>query len=438
MPRRLWFLFLGLAALLSCACSYAAEKADAVYANGVAAFRAGDYTLALDDFLQARAAGYRSMQLDYSLGAAYYRLGRYAEARREFESLLSVPALAALMHYNLGLIATAQGSPDVAQQEFQSAYNLDAQPAIRQLAAVQLARFAPRRSPSPRGFGYADLFTGYDDNVALAPQSGVALPSRQGSSLVSVLAGGAVQLSGTYANGLQVSGSYYGIDYQRLSKYDETMPSLGTEYGYASGDWSARAGVSGSDVTLGGAAFETLGTAHLTAAKQLARGNRATAGYQYQHVSADQSYDYMSGWLQRVFVQDEIAAPGYTATFGYQHETNRRNDLTLGAEFLSASPIRNRVYAQLALHATDSLDWDFDLVYEKSLYGKPDVLFNGSTTATIGRNDELYIAKLGVEYRLAARWRVKAEYRYLKNASTVDLYAYRSNRLSLSVEYLFF
>lgn len=438
MPRRLLFLVLGLAALLSGARSYAAGKAETAYAAGVTAFRAGDYLHALDDFLQAHTAGYRGAQLDYSLGATYYRLGRYAEARSEFESLRSVPTLAALMHYNLGLIASAQDNPSVARQEYRAAYDSATQANIRQLAASQLARFA---SPAPRplrGFGYADLSAGYDDNVALAPQSGVALPSRQGSSLVSVLAGGAVQLAGTYANGLQVSGSYYGTDYQRLSQYDETMLSLGSEYGRASGSWSLRAGVLGSDVSLGGAAFESLGTAQLKAGKQLASNNHLTAGYQYQHIFADRSYDYLGGWQQQVFVQDEITAPGYTATFGYRHETNRRHDLTLETEFLSASPSRNRLYAQLAVHATDVLDWDIGLVYEKSRYDNPDVLVNDSATATIERSDRLFIGKLGIEYRLVPGWRIKAEYRYLSNASNVGMYAYRSNRLSLSLEYLLF
>lgn len=438
MPRRPLFLLLGLTALLSCARSYAAGNAEAVYAEGVAAFRTGDYTHALDDFLQARAAGYRGVQLDYSLGAAYYRLGRYAQAKYEFEKLLNVPALAALVHYNLGLIAAAQGNPDMARQEYQNAYAAATQPDIRRLAAAQLARLPPLSAPPLHWFGYANLSTGYDDNVALAPQSGVALPSRQGSSLMSVLAGGSAQLTGTYANGLQVSGSYYGTDYQRLSQYDETMLSLGSQYSHSSGAWSTRAGVTGSEVTLGGAAFETLDTVQVAGGKQIATGNHLTIGYQYQHVSGDQSFDYLSGWQQQVFVQDEITASGYTATLGYQHETNRRNDLTLGAEFLSASPTRNRLYARLELHATDSLDWDLGFTYERSLYGKPDVLVNGNTTATIGRSDTLYIGRLAAKYQLAKRWDFKAEYRYLRNASNVDIYAYQSNRYTLAIEYLFY
>ncbi|MDE2196856.1 MAG: tetratricopeptide repeat protein [Gammaproteobacteria bacterium] len=432
-----------LTALLLCARSYAATEpaagnGETAYAEGVAAFQAGDYTRALDAFLRARAAGYQGVRLDYSLGATYYRLGRYAPAKREFESLLHARGLAALCHYNLGLIAVAQGDRSTALREFQSAYAGASQPDIKRLAAAEIARLTPSTSRPARWFGFANLSAGYDDNVAFAPQSGLALPSRQGSTLMTVLAGGAGQLTGSYANGIQLSGSYYGTDYQRLSQYNETMLTLGSQYRYVSDPWSARVGVSGSDVSLGGAGFETLGSLQLEAKKTLAGGNRLAAGYQYQHVSGDRSFDYLSGWQQQAFIEDEITAPGYEATFGYQHEINRRNDLTLGTEFLSASPTRNRLYAQLKLRSTDLLSWEMGMTYEKSSYGKPDILVSGNTTTTIGRSDALYIGRIGAGYKLAKWWNLKAEYRYLKNASNVGTYSYQSNRYSLSLEYLMF
>ncbi|MDE1888052.1 MAG: tetratricopeptide repeat protein [Gammaproteobacteria bacterium] len=438
MPRWLFVILLGLGALLLCASSHAADQAETAYARGVTAFRVGDYADALDDFLRARAAGYRSVQLNYSLGAVYYRLGRYPEAKLEFESLLPVPRLAALVRYNLGLIAAAQGERNAALREYRAAYAEASQPDIKRLAAAEIARLTPSTLSPPRWFGYANLSAGYDDNVALAPQFGVTSPSRQGSSLTTVLAGGAAQLAGTYANGLELSGSYYGTDYSRLSQYDETLLNLGAQYRFSSDPWSGQLGMSGSDVTLGGAAFETLGTLQFAVRKQLAAGNRLVAGYAYQHVSGNQSFDYLSGWQQQVFLQDEIAAPSYKAIFGYQHEINRRKDLTLGTEFLSASPTRNRLYAQLALHATDRLSWEFGLSYEKSVYGKPDVLVSGNATTTIGRSDALYIGKLGADYKLSKRWILTVEYRDLKNSSNVDIYSYQSNRYALSVEYLLF
>lgn len=441
--RRLLPVLLVLTVLFLCARSYAAMEpaagnGETAYAKGVTAFQAGDYTRALDAFLRARAAGYKGVQLDYSLGATYYRLGRYAAAKREFESLLQAKGLAALCHYNLGLIAVAQGDRTTALREFQSAYAGASQPDIKRLAADEIARLTPNTSRPARWFGFANLSAGYDDNVALAPQSGVAPPSGEGSTLTALLAGGAGQLTGSYANGIQLSGSYYGTDYQRLSQYNETMLTLGSQYRYASDPWSARGGVSGSNVSLGGAGFETLGSLQLEAKKTLAGGNRLAAGYQYQHVSGDRSFDYLSGWQQQAFIEDEITTPGYAATIGYQHEINRRNDLTLGTEFLSASPVRNRLYARLTLHSTDLLSWEIGMIYEKSSYSKPDILVSGNTATTIGRSDALYIGTTGAEYKLAKWWMLKAEYRYLKNASNVGIYSYQSNRFSLSLEYLWF
>jgi hypothetical protein len=434
--RCLFLALLSLAPLLLCAAAHATDEAQAAYANGVAAFQAGDYARALDDFLLARAEGYHGVQLDYSLGATYYRLGQYQPAQREFENLLRDKQLAALAHYNLGLIAAAQGKSATALNEYRLAYTETPRIEIKRLAAAEIARLTPKQPSS--WIGYAKLSTGYDDNVAFAPQSGVVAPSRQGSSLISVLAGAAGQLTGSYTDGLQITGSYYSADYPRLSLYNETLLNLGSQYRYAAGEWAARMGVSGSHVTLGGADFETLGNLRFAVQRVLSGSQRLAAGYEYQRINAAAAYDYLSGWQQQFFIEDRMTAPAYQAVIGYQHEDNRRNDLTLGNEFLSASPIRNRLYTRLVWRASDRWSWNLDLAYQKSLYGKPDILDSGNGVITLTRDDALYTASIGAEYALTKSWRLNAEYRYLRNASNVGIYSYHSNRYSISIEYLFF
>ena len=434
--RYLFLALLSLAPPLLCAAAHAAGEAQVAYANGVVAFQAGDYARALDDFLRARAEGYRGVQLDYSLGATYYRLGRYQPAQREFKNLLRDKRLAALAHYNLGLIAAAQGKRAIALHEYRLAYTETSRTEIRRLAAAEIARLTPQ--PPSSWIGYASLSTGYDDNVAFAPQSSVVAPSRQGSSLISLLAGAARQLSGSYTDGLQISGSYYSADYPHLSLYNETLLNLGSQYRYAAGQWVARVGVSGSHVTLGAADFETLGNLQFAVKRVLSGSQQLAAGYEYQRINAAAAYDYLSGWHQQFFVEDRIDAPAYQAIIGYRHEDNRRNDLTLGNEFLSASPIRNRMYARFVWRASDRWSWNLELAYEKSLYGKPDILDSGNGVVMLTRDDALYTASVGAEYTLTRSWRLNTEYRYLRNASNIGIYSYRSNRYSISVEYLFF
>src|SRR5579859_1366041 len=164
----------------------AAQSVDAAaaYAAGVVAFQAGDYAQALDDFLKARDAGYTGAQLGYSLGSTYYLLGRYTSAAREFQALSNDPELAGLCHYNLGLIALKQVDPATARTEFKAAEAQAPDPAIKQLATTEIAKLPPP-PVQHRWFAYVDTAAGYDDDVAPVAQSGLVLPSQQGSPFLS-------------------------------------------------------------------------------------------------------------------------------------------------------------------------------------------------------------------------------------------------------------
>lgn len=441
--RRLFPLLLGLIVLTVCIRGHASGQTTVdvsrkAYSEGVAAFEAGDYQRARAAFLRARATGYIDPRLGYSLGATYYHLGQYVLAQREFSALLEEPQLTALCHYNLGLIANKLHEPELARREFQIASGGASDAGLRRLASDELVRLAPPTARASRWFAYADLTGGYDDNVALAPQTGLVAASGRGSPLLSVLAGGNGQISGSYADGTQVFGSYYQTDYSSLPQYNQTMLNLGAQYRYASPQWSARVAVSGGKVTFGGASLERLTTLRFEAGRELAVHNRVVAGYQYQWVTAASNYDYLSGWQQQLFVEDQAATPGFSAMFGYQHEVNRRNDLTTGTEFFSDSPARNALYARLKLHHTDKLDFYLDARYEKSLYPDPDILTGTSGVTTIRRNDTQYTFDVGSQYQLTTTWQLDAGYRYLKNTSNIGFYAYQSNRFSLSFKYLFY
>src|SRR5258708_20541687 len=100
MRRPLALLLAGISWLVYIDChaqeqaSVTRDSAETAYAAGVAAFQSGDYALARSDFLEARTAGYKGVQLDYSLAATYYQLGLYEDANREFTPLLHNPPIA--------------------------------------------------------------------------------------------------------------------------------------------------------------------------------------------------------------------------------------------------------------------------------------------------------------------------------------------------------
>lgn len=441
--RRLLPVLLGLFALIGSVASHAAGQsatsiAQRAYAEGVFAFQAGDYTRARDAFLRARAAGYTAPRLAYSLGATYYHLGDYRLARGEFVTLLRVPGLAPVSHYNLGLIANKLGDSNTARREFQAAYRQATESGLQALAAAELKRLEHPAGSTSHWYGFANVETGYDDNVALAPQTGLVSASGRGSPLLTLLGGGGGPLSGSYTNGVQLFGSYYQADFPNLSQYDQSMLDGGLQYRHAIGQWALNTALSGGYLTFGGEGFETLATLGFGVGRRVSADNRLKAGYQYQHVAAAVRYDYLSGWQQQLFVEDDITLPQVSAVFGYRHEYNRRNDLTTATQFFSNSPARDWLYAKLKWHYTDALDFIFEAGYEQSRYADPDILVGTSGTTSIKRDDTLYTADIAADYRFSTVWQFETAYRYLNNASNIGFYSYRSNRITASLQYLFY
>ena len=412
------------------------SRAELSYAAGVAAFQEGDYAAARRDFLESRAEGYEGAQLDYSLGATCYQLGLYEEAKHEFARLLGDPRIAPLAHYDLGRIALRQGDMDTARDEFLAADSTAAAPEIRQLAAAELARLPP--PDAERWYGYADLATGYDDDVAPLPLANLEPPEKRGSAFVSLLAGGGGQLTGSHDDGWQVQGSAYRTDYSRLSSHDETLLVVGPGYRHAGGDWKTSFDLLGSHVILGQATLEDSLSGRVAALRDLGAADALEMGYDYERVSGGDGFGYLTGGRQALFVEDRFTGDTAQALLGYQHESNRRDDLTAGDDFFSASPLRNRLYGELTLKYAHAVSLRIAASYENSLYGKPDVVSEGTRLIVATRDDALYTGTLGGSYGFTPQWSLLLEIRYLKNASNDPVYRYQSRRLTLTLQHIFF
>ena len=411
------------------------SRAELAYAAGVAAFQSGDYGLARTEFLEARAEGYAAPQLDYSLGATCYELGLYEEAKQEFTRLLGDPQIAPLAHYNLGRIAVRQGEVDTARRQFLAVDSQDAAPEIRQLAAAELASL-----PAPaaeRWYGYADLAAGYDDDVAPLPLASLEAPEKQGSPFVSLLAGGGGQLAGVHDDGWQFQGSFYRSDYSRLSSHDETLLLAGPGYRHADDGWTSTFDLLGSHVMLGQGMLEGSILGRVGERWDLSPADALAVGYEYERVVGGGGYDYLTGWRQALFFEDRFTGDAAQALLGYQHESNRRDDLSANGDFFSASPLRNRFYGEFTLKVTDTLSLRAAASYEKSIYGTPDVVSDGTSLLVATRDDELYIGSLGGSYGFTPGWSLLLEVRYLKNASNDAFYRYQSHRLTLTLQHLF-
>jgi tetratricopeptide (TPR) repeat protein len=118
------------------------------YSDGVSAFRAQQYDVALAHFTAAYEGGLQAPALHYNLGVTYFRLGRLPESYRAFSRIGDDAEWGPLAHYNMGLVAERQGRGLDAQHHFLIAYNRAESPRLRQLAAARLSD--DTAGPGPR------------------------------------------------------------------------------------------------------------------------------------------------------------------------------------------------------------------------------------------------------------------------------------------------
>jgi tetratricopeptide (TPR) repeat protein len=425
-----------LVALLVCAalrCAGAAAQDAPAFERGIAAFQSGDYAAALQSFLEAQRAGLDTPGLHYNLGATYYRLQRYPEAEREFQALARDPAWAALAGYNLGLIAQRTGRVDFAKRQFELALRTATDRRLRELAATALGRL---ESAAPtRVFAVATLAGGYDSNATLTPDATTAGTSHQGDWFAESLAAASYRLGGNAASRVDARAGFVLRKYQDLHEFDQGSVRLGVGGETISGRWQTSVGGSFDTTYFGGDLFERAAVLEAALRRRLDSGGDVRARYEYQHVDGGAGFEYLDGWQQQLTLDGGFALGSSVARVGYQLELNDRRDLQQGADFLSYSPTRNSVFADVILPNLAGWGVEARAEYRYSRYPDPYLLDGG--TVEIRREDRRVGLAVHAYRRLSGPWRVFLDYSYFGNDSTIDTYDYRRSQGLAGIEVSF-
>ncbi|AHI33035.1 hypothetical protein AU15_05365 [Marinobacter salarius] len=211
--RRLLTIALVLCLALSTA--HAQEhttEAKTLFRAGIQAFNAGDLDEARRLLESAVSKGLSSRSLNYNLGVVYYKLGLYEEAEQTFRTLIPTRQKA-LAYYNIGLTALARENQDAATQAFQNVLASDPDDNLISLATRQLERLDPTMhaaSPRKRWAGLVSIGGGYEDNVALFPDTA---PRKLDSGFVETLAAASYYLYGDSSAGLRSDIKFYSRQY---------------------------------------------------------------------------------------------------------------------------------------------------------------------------------------------------------------------------------
>jgi Tfp pilus assembly protein PilF/opacity protein-like surface antigen len=412
-----------------------AASASAAMQAGISEFRAGEFTHALTDFLEAQRRGLDTPVLHYNLGATYYKLGRDPEAAAEFRSLASDPKFGDFARYNLGLIARRSGRKSEAHEYFATVASGARNPHLRDLARAELhERPATRHRQSWRGL--FEVNGGYDDNVVLSSRSTLVAPSGGGSSALTALAGGAGQLTGNSSRGLRLVGTLYDAQYPSQSAFDLLIARAGPEYRFPLASWRIQTGGYVTHIRLGSNELETLGVLNLRGEHALGSG-RVRLDYSLERIGGGALYGYLTGWQSQYAVRTSWSPGPFLLTCGYSLTLNSRRDLASGTQFFSVSPLRNQLDAGLNWNTTLRTALYARGSYWHSRYADPNVFLQAGALVTQRRVDNGLDAELGLLYRLSSNARINAEYRYRRNDSNIDRYAYTSNRYMLGLQYGF-
>lgn len=427
------------------------------FAQGSAAFKSGDYGLALNHFNQAHALAARSGQvsatLTYNRAVTFYKLRRYQDAKNDFAALIP-PSNAGLTleqrqwadlgRYNLGLIARDQHQNSIAKNWFTQLQQPDTNARLRELGARQIANLPKDQSAAKteavRAKKSSVLFSfsaAQDDNASSLADELSSELSQAEDTYLNLLAYGQHYLSGQRGQGTKLYGLAQVRRYQEFESFNSTVIGGGMGREFTPDKWTYE---------LGGRLLQTqLNNSRLSTQYTVNSRARSTPdqhqglweiNYQGSFFDAGDTYAYIEGWQQQLQLARVQFIGKVTLTPSLSWETNKRDNHRIEENFYSYSP--DILSVALALNWDASRDWRiYSLVnLSKADYSGTNKLTDlGKVEKIQQRHYERKLWQLGTRYRINNQWSIKAEYNSFASDDNFELYSYDKNVFSLKLDY---
>lgn len=429
-----WRAAAGLALVWAGAAWGESPPGASAYLEGLQAYRAQHYEAALAAFSRAQAEGHADPNLIFNLGLVYRRLDRDAEARALFESLRAFADHRAAAEYQLGLIAVGQSQLKTAIGHLRAAVATAPNEGLRRVAQAALNRLGAAPI-NPRPDLLLSLSAGHDSNPALVNDSFGIIKISDASAHVDAYAQARLPLATGRRVAVDVSGDFYLREYLELSAFDQaTLQVKGNLHRYWPG-WRLSL-AAGAEVTwLDDRRLQHLGL--LETVLSHIRGRRSLElRAQLGVVEAAEPFTSLDGDRQRIGLRWRQPLAAAQILFDYQLELNQRRDLTSGPQFLSQSPTRHQVLAELRHGPVAGWGLDWQLRYRFSDYADDNRFFGpGGEFLRATRRDQLYSVGLQARHALGARVTGLFGYRYDHNQSGLSIYDYDRHNLTVGVEW---
>jgi tetratricopeptide (TPR) repeat protein len=425
-----------LVSVAFCSIACAAAPADNVQ-RGVDAFNARQYERALQLFTAAYDAGIRTPSLQYNLGIVYLRLARYDESLEHFHLVADDPTWGALALYNMGLIEERRGRISLALSHYRLANERAETPRVRQLVAAKLHALntgTTREADNEVWRGIISAGSGMDDNVLLLGDDNLGAATNEDDYYVEARGAASRYLRGNFDDGWRLGlGAYYRA-YNELDDFNFGAANAGLSYVRMLDTWHFQVGSKAELQFAGGEHFSTAGIL----------GSEVTRMFQswvlrvrdeLSVIEGGSSYAFVSGWQNRSGVDLTRRSRNGRLRFGYELELNDRDDLVIGDEYFSYSPVRHKVFADARVELSAQFRVDAHLEYRASGYADANVQVNADGSVTTAKRDEDRIAgMLRLEYEFIPSWDVFSEFFYASNDSNFDRYTYDNSQVMIGLE----
>lgn len=410
------------------------------FTQGVTAFKAQDYALAIVHFEQARAQGLDKPVLHYNLAVSYFKQQRYDLARQSFELAAKQDSLAAISHYNLGLVALKQDDQETAQQAFKQSFNLAQDERLKLLAARRLEDLLPPEQPrqtavpAKRISGILSLGLAHDSNVSRVNDD---LPTIEASSdsFLDLFAQVNLRLTGTRRQGMSLKLGVMKMAYQDLTTYNQQTLNAGLYYKTPLSDWRTRIGLHYYRDELNGQAFQRRLVGRLRADSYYYPGQRLRLRYDLsQYEEQDPVYEYLAGFKHLLQAENRSRFGNEQLRIGYKFEVNDRDDLRSANSFISVSPIRHTLYAKWRHDFSKQFTSELALEYRDSDYQQNNKINGVAEAAQLEQRSR---ASVAASYQWTKNLELEARWRYTNNDANLANERYSNHLYSVTANLYF-
>jgi tetratricopeptide (TPR) repeat protein len=419
------------------------------FEQGSQAFKAGDYSTALNYFNQARAAGNQKPTLIYNQGVTLYKLGRFEEAALVFEELLANRKWIDLARYNLGRIAEDRNDNSSAYDWYYKVSQHSTNEKLRGLAQKKLtdlaevaektptAAVAKKAAGSKKGVVLLSLGAANDDNATSMADELSSRSSDTGDTYLNALVYGHRYLSGQRGAGVKLYGLTYARRFQTYSSFDATVMGMGGTKEMTFDDLTAEFGGRFIRATVDSGHLANQYTISAKLEQPLPVG-RAELDYQSSYFDAAEAYAQITGWQHQLQLAWRHSLGKITIEPAIKWQTNQREDREVNGNYYSYSPtslgfimdLKWKLSSDLSLHS--GLEWS-----QASYSGENRMTDIGGVAKEQQRENQRQQWVLGANYRLSSHWTLKGEYSHTNVDDEFDIYSYDKNVLGVKLEFVF-